>query len=270
MDTMTIGQRIKNKRIELGLTVDELASKLGKNRATIYRYEKDDIKDLPITVLEPLAQILNTTTAYLLGIDDTAKDFDSRYLKYITPNSIAFEITGRSLQYSPNVYNALISWVKENHLNLDSALYTKKGSSNAQNLYEILTSSDTSYDEKAAILNALIDFTILDTKNSSIQIFIDMDANVPTQQQKLSHVFTTLNDTALTRILEYANALASMSTYSKKYDDSCSVSTQATIQKFQKNQQPTTLAAHHEGNEYTEDELKEIDQFAEFVKNKRK
>ena len=55
---MTIGQRIKNRRLYLGLSVDEVALKLGKNRATIYRYEKDDIKDLPITVLEPLANVL--------------------------------------------------------------------------------------------------------------------------------------------------------------------------------------------------------------------
>ena len=34
--------------------------------------------------------------------------------------------------------------------------------------------------------------------------------------------------------------------------------------------EPTTLAAHYEGDEYTEDELDEIRQFAEFVKNKRK
>ena len=33
---------------------------------------------------------------------------------------------------------------------------------------------------------------------------------------------------------------------------------------------PTTLAAHFDGEEYTEDELDEIRQFAEFVKNKRK
>ena len=32
----------------------------------------------------------------------------------------------------------------------------------------------------------------------------------------------------------------------------------------------TTIAAHFDGNEYTEDELDEIRQFAEFVKNKRK
>ena len=33
---------------------------------------------------------------------------------------------------------------------------------------------------------------------------------------------------------------------------------------------PTTIAAQFDGTEYTEDELDEIRQFAEFVKNKRK
>ena len=69
---MTIGQRIKNRRLYLGLSVDEVALKLGKNRATIYRYEKDDIKDLPITVLEPLAKVLETTPADLMGWDGSS------------------------------------------------------------------------------------------------------------------------------------------------------------------------------------------------------
>ena len=34
--------------------------------------------------------------------------------------------------------------------------------------------------------------------------------------------------------------------------------------------EPMTLAAHFDGDEYTEDELEEIRQFAAFVKNKRK
>lgn len=33
---------------------------------------------------------------------------------------------------------------------------------------------------------------------------------------------------------------------------------------------PTTIAAHFDGDEYTEEELEEIRQFAEFVKSKRK
>ena len=34
--------------------------------------------------------------------------------------------------------------------------------------------------------------------------------------------------------------------------------------------EPTTIAAHFDGDEYTEEELDEIKNFAEYVKNKRK
>ena len=64
---MNIGNRIKKRRIELGLSVDEVAERLGKNRATVYRYENNDIENLPTTVLEPLARILDTTPAFLMG-----------------------------------------------------------------------------------------------------------------------------------------------------------------------------------------------------------
>lgn len=64
---MNVGDRIKARRIELGLTVDELAKKIEKNRATVYRYENNDIGDLPTSVLEPLAKALSTSPAYLMG-----------------------------------------------------------------------------------------------------------------------------------------------------------------------------------------------------------
>ncbi len=35
-------------------------------------------------------------------------------------------------------------------------------------------------------------------------------------------------------------------------------------------EKPLTIAAHFEGDKFTEDELEEIKQFAEFVKNRRK
>lgn len=64
---MTIGSRIREYRKKLGLSVDDVADKLCKNRATVYRYESDDIENLPASVLEPLAQILHTTPAELMG-----------------------------------------------------------------------------------------------------------------------------------------------------------------------------------------------------------
>lgn len=68
---MSVGERIKERRNELGMSVDELAVRLNKNRATVYRYEKGDIENLPIDILEPLAKALDTTPQYLMGWNDS-------------------------------------------------------------------------------------------------------------------------------------------------------------------------------------------------------
>lgn len=69
-----IGKRIKERRKLLNLSVDDLALKIGKNRATIYRYENGNIKDLPISILEILAQSLETTPAYLMGWNQKSQE----------------------------------------------------------------------------------------------------------------------------------------------------------------------------------------------------
>lgn len=66
---MTVNQRIRERRKELGLSVDEIVRKLGVNRATYYRYESNEIERLPLSVIEALAGILQTTPAHLMGWD---------------------------------------------------------------------------------------------------------------------------------------------------------------------------------------------------------
>lgn len=66
-DFMNIGKRIKEERERLGLSVDDVADALGKNRSTVYRYESNEIEKLPTNILEPLAKVLKTTPAYLMG-----------------------------------------------------------------------------------------------------------------------------------------------------------------------------------------------------------
>jgi transcriptional regulator with XRE-family HTH domain len=67
---MKIGDRIKSRRIELGLSVDELAEKIGKNRSTVYRYENSDIGKLPTDILGPLITALNVSPDYLMCWED--------------------------------------------------------------------------------------------------------------------------------------------------------------------------------------------------------
>ena len=64
---MSIGLRIKSRRKELKMSADELGKRLGKDRSTIYRYEKGDIENLPLDILEPIAEALETTPQYLMG-----------------------------------------------------------------------------------------------------------------------------------------------------------------------------------------------------------
>jgi len=76
-DTSSIGKRIHDRRIELGYSVESLAEKLGKNRATVYRYESDAIENFPVSVIAPLAEALKTTPAYLMGWDENDSPIES-------------------------------------------------------------------------------------------------------------------------------------------------------------------------------------------------
>lgn len=71
---MTIADRIRNRRIELGLSVDDLARLLNKNRATVYRYESNYIKNYSPDVITMLAEALQTTPAYFYGYDEPPDD----------------------------------------------------------------------------------------------------------------------------------------------------------------------------------------------------
>lgn len=67
----TTGKRIHDRRVALNISVEDLAAQLNKNRATVYRYESDEIENFPISVIVPLAKALHTTPAYLMGWEDS-------------------------------------------------------------------------------------------------------------------------------------------------------------------------------------------------------
>lgn len=67
---MCTGERIKERRIASGLSVTELAQLIGKDRATLYRYENGSIDDIPVSTLTRIADVLRTSPTYLIGWDN--------------------------------------------------------------------------------------------------------------------------------------------------------------------------------------------------------
>ena len=65
-----IGEKLKKLRENAGLSADELGRVIGKDRATVYRYEKGDIRKIPIDILESLAHAVGVSLSDIISIGD--------------------------------------------------------------------------------------------------------------------------------------------------------------------------------------------------------
>lgn len=76
MTNIDIGQRIKTRREQMGMTMQNLADAIGVTKPTIQRYEAGKVDRLKIPVIESIANSLDVNPLWLLGkseIVDTKK-----------------------------------------------------------------------------------------------------------------------------------------------------------------------------------------------------
>lgn len=67
---MSIGTRMKERRLQLKKTLEEVGSVVGVSKATIQRYEKGAITNIPSDKIEKIAKALSTTPAFLMGWEE--------------------------------------------------------------------------------------------------------------------------------------------------------------------------------------------------------
>lgn len=67
---MSLQAVLKMRRKELSLTLKEIADRMGVTEATVQRWESGNIKNLRHERITKLAEILDTTPAYLMGWDE--------------------------------------------------------------------------------------------------------------------------------------------------------------------------------------------------------
>lgn len=82
---MNVGDRIKKRRLELGLTQEELAKKAGyKSRSSINKIELS--RDLPLPKVQEVARILDCRPSYLLGWEDKTNIVESAKIDVMLSN----------------------------------------------------------------------------------------------------------------------------------------------------------------------------------------
>lgn len=88
---MDVKSIIKNRRLELGLTMKEVATGCGVSEATISRWESGDIENMRRDKIVSLAKTLRLSPTTIMGWDDDSKPKASNISK---PNVRAIPILG--------------------------------------------------------------------------------------------------------------------------------------------------------------------------------
>lgn len=65
----TMGKRIYMKRTENGMTMKQLADKLGVQTSAINKYEKGSVENIKRKTIEDMAKIFGCSPSWLMGFD---------------------------------------------------------------------------------------------------------------------------------------------------------------------------------------------------------
>ena len=109
-----VGERIKERRIELKLSMPELGKRIGVNKSTIQRYEADGVDPKRTMIINGLAEALFTTPEWLTGLSDDKeydsytlcqKDIEQHIKKYL--DTVSSTVKGSRTSKGMNIVNLL-------------------------------------------------------------------------------------------------------------------------------------------------------------------
>lgn len=150
-------ERIRSKRQEKGITLAQIADKLGVTEATAQRYESGNIKSIPYEHMCAYGEILGCSPAYLMGWDELVNRSNvvanalKDSVRKIFPNGDADKITGLpdgswEVILDDNGVKLIIDYFK---LNANGKLEAEKRVKELA-MISSYTENDTSYELAAA------------------------------------------------------------------------------------------------------------------------
>ena len=96
---LSIQERLKDLRVERGLTLEQLAEQTHLSKSALGSYEAEDFKDISHYALIKLAKFYGVTSDYLLGLSETKNHPNadladlrlSKRTKYRRPHRVSYE-----------------------------------------------------------------------------------------------------------------------------------------------------------------------------------
>lgn len=121
---LTIQERLKDLRVERGLTLEQLSAETGISKSALGKYEADDFKDIsPFSMVE-LAKFYGVTTDYLLGLTEQ-KNHPNTELDALHLGDDAIEVL-RTGKFNHRLLSELICHKDFQRFLLDAEIYVDR------------------------------------------------------------------------------------------------------------------------------------------------
>ena len=121
---LTIQERLKDLRVERGLTLEQLSAETGISRSALGKYEADDFKDIsPFSMVE-LAKFYSVSTDYLLGLTEQKNHPDTE-LDALNLGDDAIEVL-KTGKFNHRLLSELICHKDFQRFMLDAEIYVDR------------------------------------------------------------------------------------------------------------------------------------------------
>ena len=121
---LTIQERLKDLRVERGLTLEQLSAETGISKSALGKYEADDFKDIsPFSMVE-LAKFYGASTDYLLGLTEQ-KNHPNTELNALHLGDDAIEVL-RTGKFNHRLLSELICHKDFQRFMLDAEIYVDR------------------------------------------------------------------------------------------------------------------------------------------------
>ena len=121
---LTILERLKDLRVERGLTLEQLSAETGISKSALGKYEADDFKDISPFSMVALAKFYGVSTDYLLGLTEQ-KNHPNTELEALHLGDDAIEVL-RTGKFNHRLLSELICHKDFQRFMLDTEIYVDR------------------------------------------------------------------------------------------------------------------------------------------------
>ena len=121
---LTIQERLKDLRVECGLTLEQLAEQTHLSKSALGSYEADDFKDISHYALIKLAKFYGVTADYLLGLTET-KNHPNTALHELHLSDASIDVL-KAGKFNHRLLSELICHKDFQRLMLDAEIYVDR------------------------------------------------------------------------------------------------------------------------------------------------